>query len=165
MAGKVPDYIDSAIYIAWIKGEDRGEGDIIHAIANKNIVAVSSVLARTEVLECRIPPEKRAIVEDVLSPPRLQLKAVSLRIADLAREIRDYYTEARIKHKDLPLIGTPDAIHVATAIYYNCRRLITLDGVKGNGQKSKLLHLNGTVAGKYPLQVCEPKELQGAFSI
>jgi predicted nucleic acid-binding protein len=166
MAGKNPTYIDSAIYIAWIKGEDRGEGEIIHAILTNEITAVGSVIVRTEVMECDIPDDKRKLVAEVLSLPRLQLKAVTTRIADLAREIRDYYeAERRNGRKDLPKIETPDAIHLATAIYYNCPRLITLDGVKRNRKPSKLILLNGTIAGKYPLEICGPEEGQKAWSL
>lgn len=166
MAGKDVRYVDSAIYIAWIKAENRGEGDVIHTILNKKIIAVSSVLVRTEVLSLSIPPDKVEVVEKVLQPPRLQIKSVTTRIADLAREIRDYYAGMRKSgRRDLPSISTPDAIHLATCIYYECPIFVTLDGVKENGKRSKLLLLDGMVAGKYPLRICEPGEDQQAWSI
>jgi predicted nucleic acid-binding protein len=166
MTGKELNYIDSAIYIAWVRSEDRGEGDVIHAITNKQIIPVGSVIVRTEVLTLKLSAEKREILERVLSPPQLQLKSVTIRIADLAREIREYYAnEIAGGRKELPAITTPDAIHLATAIYFKCQRFITLDGVKKSKNPSKLLLLNGSVAGKYPLRICEPAAAQKAWSI
>jgi hypothetical protein len=42
---------------------------------------------------------------------------------------------------------------------------VTLDGVKKSKRPSKLLLLDGVVAGKYPLKICEPGEAQKAWSI
>ena len=129
MAGKAITYVDSAVYIAWLKSEERGEGDVIHAILNKKVIAVSSVIVRTEVMATFVPAEKAETLAQIIGPPRLQIKSVTTRIADLAAEIRGYYAKARVEKKDLPLVGMPDAIHLATAIYYECPRFVTLDGV------------------------------------
>jgi hypothetical protein len=54
----------------------------------------------------------------------------------------------------LPTLGTPDALHLATAIWHGCDKLWTFDeNDKKSGKSAKrgLIPLTGTVGGKYPL--------------
>ena len=90
----------------------------------------------------------------------MQIKDVSSPVIDLATEIREYYQVLKLSRRsNLPTLETPDAIHVATAIHFNCDMLFTFDEADretGCLPKRGLIPLSGIIAGRYPLEIRKP---------
>lgn len=89
---------------------------------------------------------------------------VSRNVLNLAREIKNYYYRPHDPKTGTPhrMLGTGDAIHLATAIIYKVDELHTRDG-KRNGGNVPLLGLpesspNGKIAGQWPLKVISPED-------
>jgi hypothetical protein len=61
-------------------------------------------------------------------------------------------------------LGSPDCVHLATAIIYQADVFYTLDGGGKRGKANDLLPLNGNVAG-YPLTIRKPLASQGSLLI
>ena len=81
----------------------------------------------------------------------VSLIGVTSPIADLAHELREYYAT--------PRLGTPDAIHLATAIVGGCVDFFTFDGAdeKKSPKVCKLLPLGPSLAQKYNLPTERPR--------
>jgi hypothetical protein len=95
----------------------------------------------------------------LLKPPKVQIKDSTVPVMDLAHEIRDYYQVLKKKKMtDLPTVDTPDAIHLATAIIYECGWFFTFDknDRRGNRPRRALIPLSGNVAGKFKIVICKP---------
>ena len=124
MAGNKPIiYVDTCVFIAMLTGEQRKGDESLHVagfageLERREVIAVTSALTRTEILECTLTDQQRHIMDRLIRPPKVQRKDVSSPILDLATEIRNYYQEERRSGRSsLPTIETPDAIHLATAI-------------------------------------------------
>lgn len=155
-------YWDSCIFIAWIKDEKRPNGEMdgvyecVDNVNNGNIRLITSVITRTEVFEADLPEDVRIKYEALLQRRNVQLLDNDLRVANLSREIREYYTRLQ-KQDGIDTVTTPDAVHLATAIHYRADAFYTFDNGKQGGRS--LLSLNGNVAG-YPLQICKPTVTQ-----
>jgi len=80
---------------------------------------------------------KNLLFRKLFQRKNFQEKPVNQYIATLAHDIRNFYQRTNNK------IRTPDAIHLATAIYYNAEKFYTFDGAGGGG----LLRFDGNVAG------------------
>lgn len=168
MTGNKPIiYVDTCVFISMLTGEQRKGDESQHVagfagdLERKDAVAVTSALTRTEILDCTLTDQQRRIMERLIRPPKVQVKDVSAQILDLAREIRDYYQEEkRAGHTNLPTVETPDAIHLATAIYFDCPRMFTFDendrDENSGRPKRGLIPLSGNVAGRYPLIIEKP---------
>jgi hypothetical protein len=79
---------------------------------------------------------------------------VNARIARIAHDIRDFYAR---RNDGLPTLTTPDALHLATAIAYECAAFYTLDAKNRPDKNRSLLSLSGgLVAGRYRLEVAKP---------
>lgn len=91
-----------------------------------------------------IPPGSLAVLDDLLFQPFVKLAAVDVEISRRARALLRETT--RLSKK-------PDAIHLATAIFWNIPILHTYDG-------SDLLHLNGKIKCRdgTDLTICEPTD-------
>lgn len=91
---------------------------------------------------------------------------VSRNILILARDLKDFYYEPS-DHKtgaNHRMLGTGDAVHLATAIIYKVTEFHTRDG-KRHGGNVPLLGLaesspNGKIAGKWPLKIVSPEDAQ-----
>jgi predicted nucleic acid-binding protein len=137
-------------------------------IERKEIIAVTSSLTRVEILECTLTEQQKEVMKRFIRPPKVQVKDAIAPIMDLAHEIRDYYQVLkRSGASNLPTVETPDAIHLATAIYYECERFYTFDqNDRENGRpKRGLIPLSGTVAGRYPLIICKPQTPSPGLSL
>ena len=150
-----------------LTGEQRKGDESRHVagfaveLERREIISVTSALTRTEILECTLTNQQRQIMERLIRPPKVQVKDVSSQILDLAREIRNFYQEERRAGRtSLPTVETPDAIHLATAIYFDCPRMFTFDELdRDDGTtrpKRGLIPLSGNVAGRYPLIIEKP---------
>jgi predicted nucleic acid-binding protein len=131
------------------------------AIERKELVAVTSTITKVEVLSCKLNDRQKEILKRLLRPPKIQVKEASDPITELAAEIRDYYLELKQNGaSNLPTVETPDAIHLSTAIYYECDAFYTFDEVdepNGSRPKRALIPLSGNVAGRYSLLICKPR--------
>lgn len=160
-------YVDTCVFIAMLTGEQRKGDESLHVagfageLERRDVIAVTSGLTRTEILECTLTEQQAHIMERLIKPPKVQVKDISSPILDLAREIRNYYQEEkRSGRSNLPTIETPDAIHLATAIYYDCPVMFTFDEKdKSDGKgrpKRGLIPLSRQVAGRYSIVIQKP---------
>jgi hypothetical protein len=89
--------------------------------------------------------------------PDLIRIGVDIRIAELARDLRDFYFQ-QYNHDGLPTIELGDAIHLASAIHFKADRFMTFDErdqKKSRKARRGLVNLSGNVAG-HPLRIEKP---------
>lgn len=168
MAGTKPIiYLDACIFISMLTGEQRPGNESAEVaglgilIERREIVPVTSTMTRVEVLECKLDDQKKEVMKRLIRPPKIQVKDAIAPIMDLAHELRDYYQQERDTGiSKLPTIETPDAIHLATAIYYECRTFYTFDEndiPNGSRPKRGLIPMSGVLAERYALTICKPQ--------
>ncbi len=149
-------YWDTCIFLAWLTNEARppgemeGVAEVAALFDRREATLVTSVLAKTEVLESSLDATGRAFFDDIFKRSNFVLCDVTEPISDLAREIRDHCQLSGRK------IKTPDATHLATAIAYRVDAMHTFDG--------GLLSLSGNGTGR-PLLICKPKGVQGELFV
>ncbi|RMF99148.1 MAG: PIN domain-containing protein [Gammaproteobacteria bacterium] len=167
MSGPNRYYWDSCVFIDWIKGESgsslrdlSGTREVIELFEKNQAVIITSTITITEVTEAKIEPWGIKMFEDLLKRPGIQRVAVDVRIAKLARELRDHYSR-NSEEFGRKTLTPPDAIHLATAILYKADEMHTFD--KSNKKHLGLIPLSGKVGGMYPLVICEPKVKQGSL--
>ena len=146
-------YWDTCIFLAWMNNEKRqaghmeGLGRIAALIERAQLVLVTSTLTRAEIYQSKTSPEAMKKYDTLLRRSNVVAQNVDLPIARLTSELMEYYIAS-----DFELL-TPDAIHLATAIYLNSNEFHTFDGVKPHTpRRSKykrcgLLTLDGSVGG------------------
>lgn len=146
--------------------ETAAVGGLTGLLDKRKIIAVVSSIVKVEVLEADMLPQQREVYEGVMRRKRqVQVKDVTNDITNLAAEIRNYYKDQRNKN---PLAikppSTPDAIHLATAIYYGCEKFYTFDE---NDKKDNcgLLKMTNPIAGKYNIEITKPIVPQGGLNI
>jgi predicted nucleic acid-binding protein len=127
-------YLDACIFISMLTGEQRPNNEsaevagLASVIEKKEVIPVTSTMTRVEVLECKLNEQQKNVMKALLRPPKIQIKDAIAPIMDLAAEIRDFYQ--RLKDSgtsNLPTVETPDAIHLSTAIHYECTHFYTFD--------------------------------------
>ena len=159
-ASKEIIYLDANILLDWVgRAVARpGVAGIIQVILDDKIVAITSAISRLEVLECKNDPHMWKAWQAFRAGKNVQVLAVTSKVIDIAHEIRNHYAALRLAdEKQKRTCTPPDAIHVATAIYANCNRMLTFD--RGDKDKNKIvspLDMDGRVAGKWPLNITEP---------
>ncbi len=165
--GKPQFYWDTACLIAWITDEKRkdpaemaGLAEVVDMVDRGKALIITSVLWRAEVLNGSMTPAQRKRLEDAFDPRSLVELDINSRVMALAGEIRDMQRNST-KKDVMKNVRVPDAIHLASAIYYEATEFHTFDG-SGNGGKGKLLTLDGSVAG-HRLKICTPKAEQLRF--
>jgi len=152
--GKAPVYFDASVFIAWLVNEARKWGsEAITAIGrmlktseNGDLVVVTSIITRIEVLDYFLDEEGRQSFKDLYVKQNLQFWDVDLRIAEKAHEIRTY-----TKEKTGTAMHTPDAIHLATALHTDCNQLYTFDIIRTHPELAQ------AIAEKYGIPLLEPK--------
>jgi predicted nucleic acid-binding protein len=159
MPGKAPLYYwDTCLFLAWIKDEERPTGEmagvreIVSRVKRREVVLMTSVLTLTEVLQSRIPAGMNTLFTGLLR--RFEVKGIDIKIARLAHDLRDYYTQRAPEFANKTL-STPDALHLATAIMYRADEFHTFD-LKGSQRSLGLLPLSGNVGGN-KLTICKPE--------
>jgi predicted nucleic acid-binding protein len=156
-------YWDTGIFLTLLTGEERdpaerfGIQEQIKKFDAGGLKIITSVLTVTEVLRSQLPSDAAQKFTDLRKTPMLQFVNVTMQVANLAHDIRDYYS----KHKEIDEIAatitTPDAIHVATAITNKCQTLYTLDYKDRPKKNRSLISLNGSIAdGKHQLSIKKP---------
>jgi predicted nucleic acid-binding protein len=150
-----------------LTGEQRPNNEsaevagLASVIEKKEVIPVTSTMTRVEVLECKLNEQQKNVMKALLRPPKIQIKDAIAPIMDLAAEIRDFYQ--RLKDSgtsNLPTVETPDAIHLSTAIHYECTHFYTFDERDipgGTRPKRALIPLSGSIADRYSLIVCKPQ--------
>ena len=174
MSGSKPlIYFDSCIWIALITAEQRKDpvetaaiAGLIQLMDKKEIIVVSSSHIFAEVLEADFTDQQKAIFDGATKRRSVvQIKDATKDISKLAGEIRSYYKAQR--DADPSAIKTPagaDAIHLATAVYYECSSFYTVDA-KDKGDSCGLLKLTNPIAGKYILAITKPVVDQAGFAV
>ena len=147
-------YVDTCIFLAHLKDETRqdprdmlGVAELMAKVAAREIDVVTSIITLSEILECRVPPNKREDFKSLMGRKNCHFVDVLYPIAELTHDIRDYYRKQQDKD-GLSTVETPDAIHLATAIYHKCDKFYTFDEKDDHKKKKRaILPLNGNVAG------------------
>ena len=158
-------YWDACVFIAWITDEQKrspierdGLREIARQIHSNEARLITSIITITEVLQSYLTEEQSSIYEKFLRRRNCSQYPFDKKIADIGREIRDYYHNLNDR---LPTIAQADTVHLATAIYYEVKEFHTFDeknifGGKRKRKKRGLIPLSGNVAGKYGLKICKP---------
>jgi predicted nucleic acid-binding protein len=159
MAGGEPIYYwDSCIFLAWIQDETRPTGDmdgvreVIDRSKRRECKIVTSTLTSVEVLDSRLPVGLKTLFYGILK--RTTRLGMETKVAELAHDLRDHYM-ARSAEFGGKTLGTPDAIHLATAIIHRVTEFHTFDQ-NGNAKNLGLLPLSGNVGG-HGLNICKPQ--------
>lgn len=148
-------YWDSCIFISYMAGENReqfeiaGIDDVVKDVDLNKIILVTSVVARVEVL--RDLGDKRDKFINVLQNPNIQEIDVNKVIGQLAGDIRHQFQQIGINR-----LMTPDAIHLATALWAGVDEFHTFDGA---GKQPGILTLNGHEILK-GLKIVTPRSTQ-----
>ena len=156
MTGKNLVYLDSCIFIAWLKNEIRsdpremaGVSDIGVSFDMGQIDIVTSTITFTEVLQSSIGQSEFDRFRNLFSRRNAFLIDVNRKIAEISHNIRDFYYSPNSQALD-----TPDCIHLASAIWFHCSIFYTFDG--SSGKSNGLLNLPFPLANKYPLKIQKP---------
>ncbi|HRF47550.1 MAG TPA: PIN domain-containing protein [Anaerolineales bacterium] len=166
MSGKPAYYWDTCVFISLISGEKRSDpressGILEHVsrFDTGEIRLVTSVLTLTEVLTSHFTPQMEERFQGITHRSNFELINVTSIIATMAQELRGFY-QLKASSDGLPTLGTPDAIHVATAIVSHCDVLFTFDGSDKPGKQRALLPLSPKIAGRYDLKIERPLSTQ-----
>lgn len=159
MPGSMPLYYwDTCLFLAWLKDEERDEGEmagvreVITRSKKRDVILMTSVITTTEILQSRLPAGVATLYTGTMR--RLEQKSVDSKIARLAHDLRDFYMR-RTNEFAGKTLSTPDSLHLATAIMYRADEFHTFDE-RGSSRSLGLLPLNGNVAG-HKLRVCKPQ--------
>lgn len=149
-------YWDACAFISWAErnvGQDelRALDEIERRFDLGEIILFTSTISHIEVFPA--DEQKRAQFKRFLLRSNFEEVQVSRGIAELSREIAEYYLDGTKGQK----IWMPDAIHLATAIKYEVDVFHTYDGYRKPPRRpANLLALSGNVAGKYNLRIEAP---------
>lgn len=139
---------------------------LVKMLDDKEIIVNSSSLIFSEVLEADLTEQQKSLFEGVTRRKSVvQIKDPTKEINKLAGDIRSFYKTQR--SNDPTAVKTPsglDAIHIATAIYYDCSMFYTLDA-KDKTDSCGLLKLTNPIAGKYILTITKPVVAQGGLAV
>lgn len=156
MNGREIIYWDACIFIAHLKDEQRqnprdmqGVNELANLFDQGQLELTTSTITITEVLESTISPVAYRMFRSLFSRRNFHLIEVSREIAEISHEIRNFYYDESMGQ---PTVKTPDAIHLATAIWFQCGVFYTFDGTAGRG----LIQLSQPIANQYPLNIQKP---------
>ncbi len=117
---------DSCIFYAALKGEEHRAGELealkerTRQFNDGQLEILASTLVLAEVRSSKLTAEESKNFESMIRRSNALLVDVNPRIASLAAELRDKYHTEQGKH-----LSVPDAIHVATAIVFDCEMWTT----------------------------------------
>lgn len=160
-------YWDTCVFLAWLKDEKRSAGEMegVKAVADlvfkDKVILVTSTLTRAEILEGRVPKGAIKKYDSLMRRSNIVPQGLDMPIAKLTSEIRDHYRKT-----DFELL-TPDAVHLATAVYLKADEFQTFDGSdpnrsprqKGKYKRCGLLLISEDAAIK-KLKICKPDAAQ-----
>lgn len=172
MAGSNPVYYwDTCIFLAWLKneqsrkpGEMSGVFDCLNKFKRRELSLMTSVLTLTEITIAKIPAGVETLLETAMQRPNFTKISVDLKVARMARDLRNYYLTQPEKYSGKTL-SVPDSIHLASAILYRATEFHTFDGKNGTRDKTLgLLPLSGDVGG-HKITICLPPEGSSTLSL
>lgn len=161
IGGKPLIYWDTCIWLAWARNEQRPAGDIegiqeyIDRFEKDQIYICTSVIAEAEMLDHKFGPGQRAKLQKFFDNPQIDKIGVDQTISRLVGELRSHYFNLPDR---LPTLTLGDALHLASAIIYDCDEFLTFDEndcTKPSKARRALIPLNGNVAG-HKLTICKP---------
>lgn len=154
---------DACIFLSWISQKPRINPDDLvavneqaHKILDHKAMLTTSIISLCEVLEGDLEEEKKRTLSEFFKRRNVNLAPVNIRVAMIAKEIREYYRNQR-PDKNSPCLSTPDALQLAAAIWGKCDVFYTFDGEGKKPRGYPLLPLNGKLAEKYELKIEKPK--------
>jgi predicted nucleic acid-binding protein len=158
MAGGKPTiYWDTCIWLAWIKNENRDPNDMagvqeqIDRFENGEISIATCVVTLCEMLDLKtkLSAVNYKKLQQTFYRRDLIRIAVDIRVAEITRELRDFYYAQHLRD-GFPTLELGDAIHLAAAIHYGVTEFATFDerdSKKPSKPRRGLLSLNGNVGG------------------
>jgi predicted nucleic acid-binding protein len=155
--GKTRYYWDSCVFISLLTGIGRTDSEkanlqkVEKLCDDGQIVVFTAAITLVEVLACKMTADQEDTFKALLRRTNVYPVSVTMRIAEIAREIRNHY---RMQGDE---IAVADSIHLATAIHYKATALHTFDGCGKRSRKTDLLKLTFPLIGKYPLVICKPE--------
>jgi predicted nucleic acid-binding protein len=165
MPTKPAIYWDACIFLAWLHDETNhapgvmeGIEQMVKDVNGGQIRLFTSVMTKTEVLECRLTKKAQETFANVFKRTNVSMIAQDERIADRSHAIRNHYDQKGIR------LSSIDCVHLATAIIYKADVFYTTDGGGKRARRNDLLPLNGNVAG-YPLVIMMPFAKQGSLLV
>ena len=142
MSGKLI-YWDTCLFLAYFKNENRPAGEMegLHDLAKEvdagKKILVTSVVTRMEILRSTLTKEQNGKYDLLFKRRNFQEMPIDKRVVALAHDLRDYYQQQKAKD-GLPTLGTPDSIHLATAIVWKAECFYTFDA-KDKGMKVRAI--------------------------
>ena len=170
-------YWDSALFLAFLTRKEQDKHDLIRQLINDeyesgltNIVISTAVLVELRpYMEITVEDKERlgerarkklttyrlddaAVIESIIANPELDIRPLTVRIAQKAREIG----------RDHPQLTPMDCVHIATAIDAKVDVLFTWDGQRKGSKPEYMLPHDGEIDGlliKEPRAWPKPPEL------
>jgi predicted nucleic acid-binding protein len=155
--GKIRYCWDSCVFISLLTGQGRTDEDMSNLrkverlVDDGDVVVFTPAITFVEVLECYLTESQEAAFRALLRRSNVQPVSVNMRVAEKAREVRNYY---RVRGLE---IAVPDSIHIGTALHYGATALHTYDGCGKRQRKNDLLKLETPLIEKYHLKICKPE--------
>lgn len=156
--GKRLIYWDSCVFLAFLTAEKREEGAlagiraVVADIERRKVTLITSGIIHTEIID--LPKKTEKQFTRLFDRSNIKCIDPTTRILKKAGALRSYYRKRKDKNNG-KVLGSPDAIHLATAIIYKVNEFHTFDR-KGRAGTLGLLPLTGNVAG-HKLHVCRPE--------
>ena len=165
---------DSCLFLDWLKAdhtrspeEVKGLREHVNLCQKNEAVMATSVITLTEVFEGKLNEKQKDLFNGLLKRPNFRRVQVTSRVAKTAHDIRQHFS---LNVQDgLPTVSTPDALHLATAVFLDgCHEFYTFDGAdeprKGKTKGNRgLLNLDGFMRKQYGVSVSRP--LSGDLSL
>ncbi|HEY4417481.1 MAG TPA: PIN domain-containing protein [Verrucomicrobiae bacterium] len=176
-------YFDACVYLAYYRQETASYGkprvQAIQSMLEENkrggSTIITSSLTICEVIDRLLESDLRAEIDDFKNRFKFGIQKlidVEPLISEKAAQYRHFYRKNPItmpNRADKPFknLATPDAIHLATAVIYECDEFWTLDGLNVSADKHqsiKPLWLKNNVAGD-SIIITPPSMPQGALPL
>jgi predicted nucleic acid-binding protein len=163
IGGKPLIYWDTSIWLAWARNERRKPGDMegvqeyIDRYDKGEILLCTSVLTEAKIMEHQLIKTGHEQLRKFFDNPKINKLGADQAVARLIGEIRSYYFN-QMAIDGLPTLGFGDALHLDSAILYECDEFLTFDENdvrKPSKAKRGLIPLSGNVAGRR-LTICKP---------
>ena len=179
MDSKFKIYWDSCLFFEWLGDEDvdrslrDGLNEILDQNDAKENVILTSVIADLEVVPEKLEAKKNGALNEynqLFDGVSFVSIEINKNILNMAREIRDfYYKLLNADGKGAKMLDLGDAIHLATAIIYECNEFQTRDG----SSKGTKVPINGIykysgydkICNKYELKIRSPVADQGSMDV
>jgi predicted nucleic acid-binding protein len=170
-ADKPKYYFDTNIFLDWLnRNQARNDSNavfgLMQMVLRNEVDLITSQITRLEILECKTDDTAYRTWTRMQARRNVAIQPATSKVMDLTLEIRNYYQAQR----DLGLIerrtiSVPDAIHVATAIYYNVDEMFTFDAGRTDKKTLSPSDLASPIAGKYNLKISAPEGIDGALAV